>query len=262
MKIAIAGCGNIGETYARTFLKLEDVEIILPARDNAQAEKLKMKDLGKVIPYDDEITACDVVVLSVKPQEFLNVGKMLRYKIGTDAIVISVMAGITIAQIQTELEHAQVLRTMPNAAVEVGLGMTGLTASKEVTAENLQKAEALLAGTGKTFYFNDENLLDAVTALSGSGPAYFYYMLKYMGQAGVKMGMDEATAVMFARQTMLGAVHLYDKSGKTPAELISVVASKGGTTEAALHVFDSAQVGNNIAAGILQACKRAQELSK
>ena len=262
MKIAIAGCGNIGETYARTFLKLDGVEIVLLARDEAQAEKLKLKNLGKVIPYGDEIKSCNVVVLSVKPQEFLNVGKSLHRKMGEGAILISVMAGITISQIQHELEHQQVLRTMPNAAVEVGLGMTGITASKEVTDENRKKAEALLAGTGKTFYFNDERLLDAVTALSGSGPAYFYYMLKYMGEAGVKMGMDEATAVMLARQTMLGAVHLYDKSGKTPAELISVVASKGGTTEAALRVFENTQVGTNIAEGILQACQRAQELSK
>jgi len=130
-----------------------------------------------------------------------------------------------------------------------------------MSLEQIRKVENLIATTGRTVFFEKEELLDGVTALSGSGPAYFFYLVKSMIEAGKEMGMEEAVATMLVKQTMLGAFHLINNANKSLDELIQTVASKGGTTEAAFSVFESGKVGEGLGAGILAAEKRAKELS-
>ena len=113
---------------------------------------------------------------------------------------------------------------MPKSPAELGMGMTAFTSSKSLSIEQIRKAENLLATTGRTVFFENENLLDAVTALSGSGPAYFFYVVKHLIDAGKQMGFDEATSVMLVKQTMLGSYHLVNNANKSLDDLIKAVA--------------------------------------
>jgi pyrroline-5-carboxylate reductase len=149
---------------------------------------------------------------------------------------------------------------MPNAPSELGLGMTGFYADPSIPNNLLRKGENILGTIGRTMFFEEEELLNPVTALSGSGPAYFYYFLRSMIEAGKEMGVEEAKVSLLLKQTMLGAYHLLNHDRRSPEDLIAVVASRGGTTEAALRTFADEKVGEGIKKGLLAACRRAKEL--
>jgi pyrroline-5-carboxylate reductase len=150
---------------------------------------------------------------------------------------------------------------MPNSPTLLGMGITGYTAAEGILFNQLINIERLLNSTGRSVYLEDEELLDAVTALSGSGPAYFYYIIDAMIKAGTAMGIDENLSQLFVKQTMLGAYHLINNSDKSLEELIKDVASKGGTTEAALKTFDDNELKVILQKGILAAENRARELN-
>ncbi len=141
------------------------------------------------------------------------------------------------------------------------MGITGYTAAEGISFTQIIQIERLLNTTGRSVYLENEELLDGVTALSGSGPAYFYYIIDAMIKAGVEMGIDENLSSLLVKQTMLGAYHLINNSEKSLEELIKDVASKGGTTEAALKTFENHHLKNIINKGILAAENRAKELN-
>jgi pyrroline-5-carboxylate reductase len=151
---------------------------------------------------------------------------------------------------------------MPNTPAQLGMGITGFCAAKETKIQDILKADNLLNTTGKTVFFENEEKLDAVTALSGSGPAYFYIIVNAMIEAGKKMGIEESVSAMLVKQTMNGAFHLMNNAESSIDELIKAVASKGGTTEAAMQKFNELHLSEAIMQGILAAEKRAKELSK
>src|ERR1051326_1759245 len=266
MKITIAGCGNMGLIYARAFLKYDIVarkELLLAEKNETRKEQLKQLHIGEVtVVNDGAIKESDIIVLAVKPQDFTELAIELKKAVSEKNVIISIMAGIKIASIADALGTKNIVRAMPNSPAELGLGMTAFTAPKEVEVDKLRKAENLLATTGRTVFLEDENLLDAVTALSGSGPAYFFYLVKNMVEAGVKMGFSESVSAMLVKQTMLGSFHLLNTADRSLDELIKAVASKGGTTEAAFGVFEKMQVGEHLQRGILRAEERARELAE
>lgn len=139
--------------------------------------------------------------------------------------------------------------------------MTAFAAAPEVGLSDIRKVENLINSTGRAVFLEQEDLLDAVTAASGSGPAYFFYLVKQMIDAGVAMGFDPAMSALLVKQTMLGSYHLMQTSDKSLDELIQAVASKGGTTEAALKTFMEQGVGEGLQKGIFAAQKRAKELA-
>ncbi|MBC8156430.1 MAG: pyrroline-5-carboxylate reductase, partial [Bacteroidetes bacterium] len=186
----------------------------------------------------------------------------LRQVIRPSQVVLSIMAGIPIARIQEQLSHRMVVRAMPNTPAMLGMGITGFTAAKEVDFSNLRRVENLINATGRSIFLEDEAMLDAVTALSGSGPAYFYYVVKAMVEAGRQMGFDDAVSGLLVKQTMLGAYHLINSADKSLDELIKAVASKGGTTEAALREFETGALADTLISGIKAAQIRATELSQ
>jgi len=151
---------------------------------------------------------------------------------------------------------------MPNSPIEYGLGITGYKTAAALNKTETEFIEQFLATTGEALYFEDESLLNAVTALSGSGPAYFFYILKQMVEAGKELGFTEEEATQLVKQTMFGAYRLYDRSGKTLDELIKTVASKGGTTFAAFEVFDKYKMKDGLAEGLKRARDRGLELSE
>jgi pyrroline-5-carboxylate reductase len=265
MKITIVGCGNMGLVYARAFLKYNIVspkDLLLVEKNEVRKEELISLNIGSVVtPSDKAIAASDIVIIAVKPQDFAELAPLLRKVLSPDAIVLTIMAGIRISMLEKLLEHKSIVRAMPNSPVEIGMGVTGFSANKDVNPDQIRKVESLLSTTGRTVFFEQDEMLDAVTALSGSGPAYFFYLVKSMIEAGEQMGMDKAVATLLVKQTMLGAFHLVNNANKSLDELIHTVSSRGGTTEAAFRIFQENHVGQNLAKGILAAEKRAKELS-
>jgi len=265
MKITIIGCGNMGLIYARAFLKYNIVSkenLLLAEKNEARKEELLKLNIGQVCVVNDRrISESDIVILAVKPQDFNELSQELKQVLKPENIIVSIMAGMQLERIAGTLEQNNIVRAMPNSPAELGMGMTAYTASKSLSIEQIRKAENLLATTGRTVFFENEHLLDAVTALSGSGPAYFFYIVKQMVEAGKQMGFDEATSAMLVKQTMLGSFHLLNTADKSLDELIKAVASKGGTTEAALTSFEKNKVGEGLQEGIVKARDRASELS-
>jgi len=265
MKITIVGCGNMGLIYARAFLKYNIVSkdnLLLAEKNEVRKEELLKLNIGQVCVINDKrVSESDIVILAVKPQDFNELSMDLK-QVLNDNIIVSIMAGMKLERIETGLNQKFIIRAMPNSPAELGMGMTAFTASKALSMEQVRKAENLLGTTGRTVFFENENLLDAVTALSGSGPAYFFYIVKQMVEAGKQMGFDQHTAEMLVKQTMLGSFHLLNTADKSLDELIKAVASKGGTTEAALAIFNESKVGEGLQKGIVKARDRASELSK
>ncbi len=266
MKISIVGCGNMGLAYARSFLKYNLVsreDLLLVEKNELRKEALEKLVIGKVVPQvNNTISGYDIIILAVKPQDFVAICEDLKNSLGPKNIILSIMAGISIKQLEERLDHKVIVRAMPNSPAQLGMGMTAFTSAKEMTIEQLKKAENLLGSTGRTVFFEDENLLDAVTALSGSGPAYFFYIVKYMIEAGIKMGIEPSVASLLVKQTMIGSFELVNNATQNLDELIAAVKSKGGTTEAALKEFQEGELGETLMRGILAAEKRAKELSK
>lgn len=265
MKITIVGCGNMGLIYARAFLKYNIVtgENLLLAEKNEQRKlELVKLNIGQVCVVNDaRIANSDLVIVCVKPQDFVELSKELKQVLRAENIIISIMAGMKLEKIVSLLGTPSVVRAMPNSPAELGMGMTAFTAHPSLSMERVRKAENLLSTTGRTVFFENEELLDAVTAVSGSGPAYFFYLVKQMVEAGKQMGFDEATASMLVKQTMLGSFHLMNTANKSLDELITAVASRGGTTEAALSHFEKSGVGKGLQEGLVKARDRARELS-
>lgn len=266
MKIAILGAGNMGLSFSKSFLKYDLIKpenLHLITRNRDKISKIE-KDFpqSQIYIFDDvqELEA-DLIIIAVKPQDFKNVAENIRFKLKENQMVLSIMAGITIEKIQNLLHHHLVVRAMPNYPTLLGMGITGFTAAEGISFQQLMNIERLLNSTGRSVYLENEELLDGVTALSGSGPAYFYYIVDAMIKAGTAMGIEENLSQLFVKQTMLGAYHLINNSDKSLEELIKDVASKGGTTEAALKTFDELELRQILQNGILNAEKRAKELN-
>ncbi|NHB66075.1 pyrroline-5-carboxylate reductase [Acinetobacter variabilis] len=213
---------------------------------------------------DDNIAAikdADIVLFAVKPQVLAGVLKPLQGLLD-GKLVISIVAGAEIATLSALLGTDRIVRVMPNTPALVQTGAHGLFANEEVGAEDRELASQVLASTGLTIWVNSEAQIDAVTAVSGSGPAYFFYMMESMIRAGKNLGLDEKVATALTLQTALGAAQMAITSSNTPAELRKNVTSPNGTTQAALEVFDRAQISQNIQAALAAAQKRSQELAQ
>jgi pyrroline-5-carboxylate reductase len=265
MRVSIIGCGNMGLVYARSFLRYNIVkqsELLLAEKNEQRRDELRKLNVGEVTVADDPaIAQSDIVILAVKPQDFADLAQRLSGTFRPQTVIVSIMAGIRIAQLEEILKTTAIVRAMPNLAVEVGMGMTGFSAHLSVTLNQVRRVEHLLSTTGRTVFFEDEELLNAVTALSGSGPAYFFYIIRSMIEAGQNMGLSEVEATTLVKQTMLGSFHLINNANKPFDELIRSVASKGGTTEAALTVFENRGLHEALIEGVLRAEERAEELS-
>ena len=213
---------------------------------------------------DDNIAAirdADIVLFAVKPQVLASVLKPLK-GLFDGKLVMSIVAGAEIATIANLLDTDRIVRVMPNTPALVQTGAHGLYATDAVDAKDRELASQVLAATGLTLWVNSEAQIDAVTAVSGSGPAYFFYMMESMIRAGKNLGLDEKVATALTLQTALGAAQMAITSANTPAELRKNVTSPNGTTQAALEVFDRAQISQNIQAALAAAQKRSQELAQ
>lgn len=216
------------------------------------------------MPNNADLAAkADVVVLSVKPQNMADALDSIKTAIGTSKLVISIAAGIKVAGISAVLGNTPTVRVMPNTPALVGEGASAIFANDQAKPL-LDKAIKMFSAVGKTVVLNDEALIDAVTALSGSGPAYFFLLMEEMIKTGIALGLPDDIAKDLVLQTAKGAGVLAveaDELGQSPADLRRKVTSPGGTTEAALRAFAQANFSDIVAQSLRAACNRSRELS-
>lgn len=225
-------------------------------------EILRQQDVNVTEDNLAAIAHADVIVLAVKPQVLAQVLQPLASKI-KDQLVISIVAGAPIELISTLLGgYQRIVRVMPNTPALVQSGAHGAYADEAVTTQDRQLATQVLAATGLVIWVDQEKKIDAVTAISGSGPAYFFYLMEAMIQAGKNLGLDEKTASALTLQTAIGAAQMAITSENSPAVLRHNVTSPNGTTQAAIETFDHYQVSQHIQAAIAAAEKRSQTLAQ
>lgn len=223
---------------------------------------LEEKGIQTTTDNVEAIQNADVVVLAVKPQVLATVLQPLKGLL-SDKLVISIIAGAEIQTISELIGGSQrIVRVMPNTPALVQTGAHGIYASEAVNAQDRELTSQILAATGLTIWVDSEAQIDAVTAVSGSGPAYFFYLMESMIRAGKNLGLDEKVATALTLQTALGAAQMAITSSNSPSELRKNVTSPNGTTQAALEVFDRAKISQNIQAALAAAQKRSQELAQ
>jgi len=266
MNILIIGGGNMGLTYAKSFLeahvmKAEDLMIL--EKSEERAAHLSTQNVGTVYgSAADCLEKADLIVFAVKPQDTPTLFPLLKPHVDDQQVFLSIMAGVRMDYIRAELGVTKIIRAMPNLPAQIGMGMTAFTSSDEVTRIELVTVQNLLNTTGKAIYLDTEKLIDAATAISGSGPAYVYYYMNAMIEAAKKLGFSESQAELLVGQTFMGSVHLENRNKLSCKEWIAKVSSKGGTTEAAIKKFDSNTVHDHIIEGLEAAHDRAIELGK
>ncbi len=213
-------------------------------------------------PAPEALAGASVVVLAVKPQQMRVACQALaRYLASADALVLSIAAGTRIADIARWLGgHERTVRAMPNTPALIGKGISGVFAPSSVDAEGRRLAEVVLAAAGEIVWVDEESMLDAVTGVSGSGPAYVFYFLEALERAARELGFDAPDSRQLAYATFEGAIALARASSADPSALRTQVTSKGGTTERAIASMEDAAVGASIVTAVKAAALRAREL--
>ncbi len=238
--VALIGAGAMGGALLRGWLKAESIDaarsaVFDPAAGAAIASLCKTHGVSLNPAVKG---AFDALVLAVKPQAAADV--LPHYApLARDAVVISVMAGKSIAGVKKTLGGAGgIARAMPNLPAAIGKGVSGLYAPEAIDADGRKLVETLMAAAGETVWVETEQQIDIVTAVSGSGPAYYFLMTEALAEAGEALGLSQDAALKLARATLAGAGALLETEARDPAEMRRAVASPGGTTEAALKVLD------------------------
>jgi pyrroline-5-carboxylate reductase len=235
--IALIGCGKMGGALLRGWLQAGIARRVSVLEPHAPAD---IHDPRVVFHKEAAALATrDIYVLAVKPQIMDDVCRSLKNIIPAGALVLSIAAGRTIASFENHFGAAQpVVRAMPNLPASIGEGATVAVANARVSTPQKQQADSILAAAGLVEWVDDEALMNAVTAVSGSGPAYVFLLIETLGKAGEKAGLPAALARKLARQTVIGSAALAAREADTPAETLRKnVTSPGGTTEAALKIL-------------------------
>jgi pyrroline-5-carboxylate reductase len=210
--------------------------------------------------YESALKDAELVVLAVKPQSLPNLLPDLKGTLRKGQLVLSIIAGANINTIAKGLDHKQIVRAMPNTPAQIGVGITAWTASNKVTSKQKKLAQTILEALGEEIYVADEGYIDMATAVSGSGPAYVFYMIEGLIDAAVRVGLPREAAGELVLETVLGAALLAKQSPKSPQELRKQVTSPGGTTAAGIAVLESGKFKELLADTVAAAHKRAKEL--
>jgi len=255
----------MGEALFKGFLDagiLEPDQIILSDVNMERLESLKAKySLDITTNSPEAVKNSDVVLLAIKPQQIEQVLNDLEGVITKDKLVISIAAGVTTSKIHDLIgEEVPVMRVMPNTPALVGKGMSVISRGKFATDESVEITRRLFASVGAVVEV-PENIQNQATAVSGSGPAYFFLMAEALIDAGVKAGLEKSVASELVIQTIAGAAALLQNTGKSPGELREMVTSPGGTTAAALQVFSEREFRYIVQEAVNAAIKRAEELA-
>ena len=266
--IGFVGSGNMAEALIKGIIaaKLYSPENVFVSDVRAERLELLADKYGvTAVENNAELAGkVEILVLSIKPQNMSDALESIKNTIGSGTLIISIAAGIKIEKIAVVLGNMAIVRVMPNTPALIGEGASALYAN-ERAKPLLEKAVSICSSVGKAVVVDNEDLIDAVTAVSGSGPAYYFLLMEEMIKAGVELGLPEDVAKDLVLQTARGAGLLAieaDKHNESPAELRRKVTSPGGTTEAALKVFADGKISELISSAITRARDRGRELSK
>jgi pyrroline-5-carboxylate reductase len=260
--IALAGAGKMGGAMLAGWLAggLDACRIVvIEPQPSSEISALAAQGV-RLNPKDT--SAVETLVVAVKPQSFREAGAVLKPLVGASTLVVSIMAGTTIASLEAVC-GGMVVRAMPNTPASIGRGITVAVAAKNVSAAQRATADALLAATGAVEWVEDEDLMDAVTAVSGSGPAYVFLLAEELARAGIEAGLPAELATKLARETVAGSGELLHRSEVAAATLRQNVTSPGGTTAAALDVLmGEGGLQPLMIRAIAAATRRSKELAK
>jgi pyrroline-5-carboxylate reductase len=234
------------------------VELSAPARERLAAQHAVRVSTAP----DAALQAAEILVLAVKPQDMRSALASVASGVGSK-LVISIAAGVTCDTLSRWLGgHRKLVRCMPNTPALIGAGISGLYALPEVSQEERHKAQTIVGAVGEVVWLAEERLLDPVTAVSGSGPAYVFWFIEQLAASAQRLGIPKEAALKLALHTVLGAARLAVERNQPPETLRKQVTSKGGTTEAALNVFDEEKLAERFARAVEAASRRGAELGK
>ncbi|HUU83177.1 MAG TPA: pyrroline-5-carboxylate reductase [Phycisphaerae bacterium] len=267
-EIGIIGAGNAAEGIADGVLRksvLFNDRMI--ASDPAPERRQVFAERFHIAVTDDNrrvVQHSYIIILAVKPQIWREVLAGFVDLIRDDHLIVSIMAGVSTRSIEERVPHvrARVVRVMPNLPIHVGAGMAGVHAGRNATEADRLHAQRIFDAGGRSLVINDEPLMDAVTAVSGTGPAYFYYFVEALIEAGVRMGLSEQYASLMAKHACYGAARMLLETGERPADLRRKVTSPGGTTQAAVENMRETRLYENIVAAAMAARQRSEELGQ
>jgi pyrroline-5-carboxylate reductase len=264
--IAFLGAGNMAEALVKGLLRAnvaDPQEVICTDRRKERGIELTAR-YGVRFDTSNRAAAevADIIILSVKPQVMNHLLEEIAPALNPSKLVISIAAGVPIEAIERKVGHGvRIVRTMPNTPALVGAGATALSPGKHATEADLEQAKSLFDAIGKAVIV-DEGLLDAVTGLSGSGPAYVFLIIEALSDAGVKVGLPRYTAQELAAQTVFGSARLLMETGEHPGRLKDQVTSPGGTAIAGLHTLEAGGLRTTLMDAVEAATKRSKELGE
>ncbi|QTE21683.1 pyrroline-5-carboxylate reductase [Polaribacter cellanae] len=266
MKVLVIGAGNMGLTYAQgmsksKLLKKKNIMVL-------DSSEEKLEELNSISHFDafkelkDCVPKADIIFLAVKPYHAEGLLKAIKPLVNVQQILVSIMAGVTIDSMKEYTGLTRIVRAMPNLPAQIGKGLTSYVISPEISNIEMLTVESLLDTTGKSIKVSTEKLIDASTGISGSGPAYVFYFMQSMMEAALQMGFSKKDSSVLVSQTFTGAIELFNQSNLSPNSWMEKVASKGGTTRAALDSMEDNNVNELIKDAAFAAFSRAVELGK
>lgn len=263
-RIAFIGGGNMAEAIIKGLLR-ENASVPVMVAEISAARRTYLTSTYpgiRIVENSAEAAAWgEVVILAIKPQQATSVLTTLEKILSPDKLIVSIMAGVRTGTIEEALENgSRVVRVMPNTPALVGLGATAICPGRKTNALDLDRVETIFAQTGVVVRV-DEKLMDAVTGLSGSGPAYVFTFIEALADAGVKNGLPRDIASCLAIQTVLGAARMLSTGSEHPAQLRDKVTSPGGTTIAGLHSLENGRFRGVIMDAVDAATRRSKELA-
>ncbi len=269
LRIAFIGTGSMGSAVLEGLLKAGHPKALISATTRTEANAKALRDrgisamAGETAPDANALMAgdADLIVLGVKPYQIVDVLTELNGEIGKNAVVISMAAGIklqTMANVLTD--NPNIIRTMPNTPALVGKGVTGLAALSSASQDAIDAAKALFEAVGSVLVIPEEQI-DALSAVSGSGPAWVYYIIEQWEKVAISQGFSESDAKLLVRQTLAGSVELLESTGEEPSELRRKVTSPGGTTERIIATMEQADLHGIFGKSLDAAVTRAREIA-
>jgi len=266
MLITFIGGGNMATALISGLMKSRDPDLVIRVTDPSEEVRLRLVSTFEIVICDQATEAvqnADVIVLAVKPQIVPTVLADLVDNIEPGQLVLSIAAGTTLKAMARQLKRGQaIVRSMPNTPALLGEGITGICPGEHCRSHHREHAERVLEAAGEVIWVEDESLMDAVTAISGSGPAYFFLLAEALTEAGIRLGLPEDVSCKLAEQTCSGAGAMLKDSSIGASELRHRVTSPGGTTEAALEAFLQGNFSELVYQAAFAAERRGLELSQ
>ncbi len=261
MKIGLIGYGRMGKSFVEGILRSNIIDKKSIFIYDINEEKLKIaKEDGLIVKKSlSELENCDIIIIAVKPKDYNQLLDDMKDKINTNPLIVSFAAGIKISYIESKLgENAKIVRVMPNICTSIGEAVSAIIFNKNVKENEKLIINKIFENLGMVILLENEDLIDVITGLSGSGPAYFFLIMKSMVELGKKYGLDENIAIKLVAQTCKGAGALVLQSKEDLDKLIRMVATPGGITEEALKIMISRDIMNIIHSSISTAIEKAK----